>query len=86
MRAKTKRVAEVSVLTVENWTGEVAEELLEKVGLLARDFVEAIALAALLDVVRGETGAELRVEDCRKLLASAGVKMACGVCFAVCGE
>ena len=52
-------------LTVENRTGEVTNELLEKVGLLAGDFVEAIALATLLDLVGGETGAKLGVEDWR---------------------
>jgi len=50
-------------LTVENGTSEVAEELLEKVGLLGRDFVEAIALATLLDFVRGETSSKFGVED-----------------------
>lgn len=57
------------VLTVENRTGEVTNELLEKVGLLAGDFVEAIALAALLDLVRGQTSAKLSVEDCEAMLA-----------------
>lgn len=50
-------------LTVKNGTGEVANELLEKVGLLAGDFVEAIALATLLDLVGGETSAKLGVEN-----------------------
>ena len=57
------------VLTVENRTGEVTNELLEKVGLLAGDFVEAIALATLLDLVRGKTSAKLSVEDCEAMLA-----------------
>lgn len=57
------------MLTVENRAGEVTNELLEKVGLLAGDFVEAIALAALLDLVRGKTGAKLSVEDCEAMLA-----------------
>lgn len=50
-------------LTVENGTSEITEELLEKVGLLRRDFVEAITLATSLDILVGETSAELGVED-----------------------
>jgi hypothetical protein len=50
------------MLTVENGTSEVTDELLEKVGLLRRDFVETIALATLLNVGRGETSSELSVE------------------------
>jgi hypothetical protein len=50
--------------TVENGTSEVAEELLEEVGLLRRNFVEAILLATRLDVVAGETSPELGVEVC----------------------
>ena len=50
--------------TVENGTSEVTEKLLEKIGLLAGDFVEAIALPAGLDVVASQTGAQLGVEDC----------------------
>lgn len=49
------------MLTVENGTSEVTDELLEKVGLLRRDFVETIALATLLNVGRGETSSELSV-------------------------
>jgi hypothetical protein len=41
--------------TVENGTSEVTDELLEKVGLLGRDFVEAITLATQLDLGGGET-------------------------------
>jgi hypothetical protein len=52
------------MLTVENGTSEVTEELLEEVRLLRRDLVPAIALAARLDVVRSETGAELGVDNC----------------------
>jgi hypothetical protein len=50
------------MLTVENGTLKVTEELLEKVGLLTGDFVEAIALATLLDVAAGKTSAQLGVE------------------------
>lgn len=50
--------------TVKNGTSEVTEELLEKVRLLRRNLVETIALAASLDVVRSQTGAELGVDDC----------------------
>ena len=50
-------------LTVENRTGEVTNELLEKVGLLRGDFVVTIALATLLDLVGGETSAKLGVEN-----------------------
>jgi hypothetical protein len=57
------------MLTVENGTLKVTEELLEKVGLLTGDFVVTIALATLLDVVAGETGAKLGVEVCVALLA-----------------
>ena len=51
------------MLTVKNRTSEVTNELLEKVGLLRGNLVEAIALATLLDLVGGETGAKLSVED-----------------------
>ena len=57
------------LLTIENGTSEVTEDLLEKVGLLRRDFVEAITLAALLDFVRGETSSKFGVEDCNSMLA-----------------
>ena len=57
------------MLTVENGTSEVTDELLEKVGLLRRDFVETIALATLLNVGRGETSSELSVEVCNSMLA-----------------
>jgi hypothetical protein len=57
------------MLTVENGTSEVTDELLEKVGLLGRDFVETIALATLLDVGRGKTSSELSVEVCNSMLA-----------------
>ncbi len=50
--------------TVENRTGEVTHELLQKVGLLRRNFVEAITLATALSLVGGETSAELSVDDC----------------------
>tara|TARA_R110002003_G_scaffold699_1_gene21076 strand:- start:2272 stop:2487 length:216 start_codon:yes stop_codon:yes gene_type:complete len=49
--------------TVENRASEVAEELLEKIRLLARDFVEPIALSTVLDVLGCETAAKLGVED-----------------------
>jgi hypothetical protein len=55
--------------TVENGTSEVTEELLEKVGLLTRDFVEAITLPAVLDIGASETSTELSVEDCANMLA-----------------
>jgi hypothetical protein len=57
------------MLTVENGTSEVTDELLEKVGLLGRDFVETIALATLLNVGRGKTSSELSVEVCNSMLA-----------------
>lgn len=50
--------------TVKNGTSEVTEELLEKVGLLRRDFVVSITLATVLNIVVGETGAKFGVEDC----------------------
>lgn len=50
--------------TVKNGAGEVAEKLLEKVRLLRRNLVPAIPLATDFDVVRGETGAQLCVDDC----------------------
>lgn len=50
--------------TVENRTGEVTHELLQEVGLLRRDFVEAIALATVVSLSGGETGAKLSVDDC----------------------
>jgi hypothetical protein len=49
--------------TVENRTSEVTDELLEKVGLLRRDFVEAITLATAVSLVRGETSAKLSADD-----------------------
>jgi hypothetical protein len=52
------------MLTVENGTSEVTEELFEEIRLLRRDLVPAIALAARLDVVRSETRAELGVDNC----------------------
>lgn len=52
------------MLTVENGTSEVTEELLEQVRLLRRDFVEAITLAAGVDVGGIETSSELSVEVC----------------------
>jgi hypothetical protein len=52
------------MLTVKNRTSEVTEELLEEICLLRRDLVVAIALATSFHVVRGETGAELGVDDC----------------------
>lgn len=57
------------MLTVENGTSEVTDELLEKVGLLRRDFVETIALATLFNIGRGETSSELSVEVCNSMLA-----------------
>jgi hypothetical protein len=57
------------MLTVENGTSEVTDELLEKVGLLGRDFVVTIALATLLDVRGGQTSSELSVEVCNGKLA-----------------
>lgn len=50
--------------TVENGSSEVANELLEQVGLLTGDFVVAITLATGVSVSGGETSAELSVEDC----------------------
>jgi hypothetical protein len=44
--------------------------LLEKVGLLGRDFVETITLATLLDIGGGETSAKLSVEVCDDMLAN----------------
>ena len=55
------------MLTVENGTSEVTDELLEKVGLLRRNFVEAISLATFLDVVAGKTSSKLGVEVCDEL-------------------
>jgi hypothetical protein len=52
------------VLTVENGTSEVTEELLEEIRLLRRDLVPAVTLAARLDIVRSETRAELGVDNC----------------------
>jgi len=49
--------------TVENRTGEVTDELLQQVGLLRRDFVEAIALATVVSLGSRETSAELSVDD-----------------------
>jgi hypothetical protein len=49
---------------VENRTGEVTHELLQKVGLLRGDFVETITLATSLSLRGGKTSAELSVEDC----------------------
>jgi hypothetical protein len=56
--------------TVENGASEVTDELLEKVGLLRGNFVEAITLATLLDVGRGKTSSELSVEVCNGMLAN----------------
>jgi hypothetical protein len=50
--------------TVENGTSEVTEELLEEIRLLRRNLVVAITLATGLDIVAGQTGAELGVDDC----------------------
>lgn len=49
--------------TVENRTGEVTHELLQQVGLLRRDLVEAIALATVVSLGGRETSAELSVDD-----------------------
>jgi hypothetical protein len=57
------------MLTVENRTGEVAKELLEKVRLLTRDFIEAVALATLLNIGSGQTASQLSVEICHSKLA-----------------
>lgn len=64
------------MLTVKNGTLKVTEELLEKVGLLTGDFVEAITLATLLDLVAGKTGAKLSVEVCDELLAQSSSRNA----------
>jgi hypothetical protein len=52
------------MLTVENRTSEVTNELLEQVGLLTRDLVEAITLPARVGIGGGETRAKLGVEVC----------------------
>jgi Na+(H+)/acetate symporter ActP len=50
--------------TVENRTSEITNELLQQVGLLGGDLVEAIALATAFSLVAGKTSSELSVEDC----------------------
>lgn len=50
--------------TVENGSSEVAHELLQEVGLLRRDLVEAITLATRVSLVGRKTSAELSVQDC----------------------
>jgi len=50
--------------TVEDGTSEVTEELLEKIRLLRRDLVPAITLTTAFDIVSGQTGAKLGVDDC----------------------
>jgi hypothetical protein len=57
------------MLTVENGTSEVTEELLEKVRLLRRDLVETVLLATGLNIVAGKTSPELGVEVCDAKLA-----------------
>jgi hypothetical protein len=47
---------------VENWALEVTEELLQEVGLLRGKLVVAKALAAVLNLVSGDTLADIRVE------------------------
>ena len=65
---KTKLVLRISepcrgaVLTVKNGASEVANELLEQVGLLTGDLVEAITLPAVVGIRGGETRAKLGVE------------------------
>lgn len=54
---------------VENRTLEVAEELLEEVGLFRGKLVEAEALAAVLDLCGGDTLADVAVEHLRGGLA-----------------
>jgi hypothetical protein len=52
------------MLTVENGTSEVTEELLEEIRLLRRDLVEAITLATIVGFGGSETVAKLGVDDC----------------------
>jgi hypothetical protein len=53
------------VLTVKNGASEVANELLEQVGLLTGDLVVAITLPAGIGIGGGETRAKLGVEVCK---------------------
>jgi hypothetical protein len=52
------------MLTVENRTSEVTEELLEKIRLLRRNLVVSITLATVFSLMCSETGAKLGVDDC----------------------